>query len=263
MDLGLHDKGAIVAAASKGLGKAIALGLAREGAKVAICARHEEEVRLAAREIEVATGVEVLAVPADVTRQEDIIRLVERAALQFGRIDVLVTNAGGPPPGLFERFSDRDWEAAFNLTLLSVVRLVREVVPYMRRQGGGRIVNMTSISAKQPLPGLILSNAVRPAVVGLAKTLSQELAKDNILVNNVCPGRIATERVFKIDADVAAREGLPVAEVTRRMQADIPLGRYGTPEEVANLVVFLASTPASYISGATIQVDGGLFRGLE
>ncbi|MCL5109175.1 MAG: SDR family oxidoreductase [Chloroflexi bacterium] len=263
MDLGLRDKGAIVAAASQGMGKTIALELAREGAKVAICSRRREAIESAAEEIRRATGAEVLPLVADVRRREDIERLVESAVRQFGRLDVLVNNAGGPPPGSFGDFDDDDWAQAFNLTLLSVVRLIRAVLPHMRAQGGGRIVNVASLSVKQPIENLILSNAIRPGVIGLAKSLSFELAKDNILINNVCPGRIATNRVIQTDSARAQREGTTLEEITRRQQATIPLGRYGTPEEFASMVAFLASARASYITGATIQVDGGLFRGLE
>lgn len=263
MDLGLRDKGAIVGGASQGMGKAIALGLAREGAKVAICSRHQEAIEKAAEEIRWVTGAEVLPVVADLAQPGDIDRLVETAFTQFGRLDILVNNAGGPPPGRFADFDDEDWEATFNLTFLSVVRLVRAALPHLRAQGGGRIVNITSMSVKEPIDDLILSNGVRPGVIGLAKTLARELAADNILINNICPGRIDTERVRQVDADRARREGRTLEEVSRAKLASIPLGRYGTPEEVANLVVFLASDKASYISGATIQVDGGLIRGLE
>ncbi|MHB1134348.1 MAG: SDR family oxidoreductase [Chloroflexota bacterium] len=264
MDLGLRDKVAIVTAASQGMGKAVALGLAREGAKVAICSRRQEAISAAGEEIERATGSEVLALAADVTRPEDIERVVASTMQRFGRLDVLVTNAGGPPAGKFDDFADdAAWQAAFNLTLMSVVRLVRAAVPHMRAQGGGRIINIQSLSVKQPIDSLILSNAVRPGVIGLAKTLSFELAGDNILVNNVCPGRIATARVTENDQARAQREGRSLEEVTKQQQATVPLGRYGQPEEFANMVVFLASERASYITGATIQVDGGLFRGLE
>jgi 3-oxoacyl-[acyl-carrier protein] reductase len=262
MDLGLEGKVAIVTAASQGLGKAVALGLAREGASVAMCSRSLDRITRAGEEVRAATGADVLALEADVAKAEDVDRLVEATVQRFGGVDILVCNAGGPPLGAFMEHDDRAWTNAFDLNFLSAVRLIRAVVPHMRRRGGGRIITMTSTAVKQPIEGLILSNSIRAGVIGLTKTLSQELAPDGILVNSVAPGRIRTERVVQVDSARAAREGRPVEEIAREQARQIPLGRYGEPEEFANAVVFLASAPASYITGVTLQVDGGLVRGL-
>jgi len=257
MDLGLRGQVAVVAAASRGLGKAIAQGFAGEGARVAICARDEVVLRAAAAEI----GRDVLAVPADVTRAEDVERFIRAVADRFGRIDILVNNAGGPPSKPFVETSDEEWWAGVGLNLMSTVRLCRQVVPHMRAQGGGRILNVASFTVKQPLPNLVLSNAVRLAVVGLAKTLAAELGRDNIAVNTVCPGPIATERLQSLTRTYAEREGMTYEDAERRLWTDqIPLGRVGTPEELANVVVFLASPRAGFVNGTTLQVDGGLVK---
>jgi len=262
MDLGLKGKVALVAAASKGIGKAIALELAREGCRVAICARGKEGLERTADEIRQATGQPVLAIQADLTRAEDIQRLVKATVDEYGGIDILVTNAGGPPPGPFETLSDEEWYKSVDLNLMSAIRLIREALPHLRRSKAGRIITMTSVSVKQPIQGLILSNAVRMAVIGLTKTLSQELAPYGITVNSVCPGWTRTRRVEELLRARAEREGISVEEIEARITADIPLGRMARPEEIASVVVFLASEKASYVTGTAIQVDGGYVKGI-
>jgi len=263
LDLGLKGKVALVAGASRGMGRATALGFAREGAKVSICARGEAALNEAAAMIRKESGGEVLAMVADMSKAEDIQRFVNQSAERFGRLDIIVNNAGGPPPGEFMKFTDDDWSNAFNLSFMSTMRMTREAVPHMRKVGGGRVINITSYAVKEPIAGLVLSNAIRSGVVGLAKTLSRELGRDNILINNVCPGRIDTERAQKLNQARAERLKRPVEEVNKEMAAEVPLGRYGTAEETANLIVFLASDRASYITGTTIQIDGGLVRGIQ
>lgn len=261
MNLGLSDKVVIVTAASRGLGKATALQFAREGAHVAVNARDAGRLAAAAAECETLSGKAALAVAGDVTRQEDVARIVGETLDRFGRIDVLVTNAGGPPAGLFTGLSVEQWEAACQLTLLSAVRLIQAVVPTMQAQQSGSIVSINSMTVKQPIPGLTLSNAIRDAVHGLVKTLSQELAADGIRVNSVLPGWTRTERVDEILAFRAANGGLSEAEVEASITRDIPLGRLGRAEELANAVVFVASPAAGYITGVALQVDGGMIRG--
>ncbi|MDQ3327057.1 MAG: SDR family oxidoreductase [Chloroflexota bacterium] len=262
MDMGLQGRVAAVAASSAGLGRATAHALAQEGARVALCSRDESRVRAAAEAIARETGAETLPITADVSRTEDAQRFVAEAAARWGRLDVLVTNAGGPPPGTFAELGDEEWARAVELNLMSTTRLIRAALPHMRANGWGRIVNITSTAVKAPIPGLLLSNAVRAAVIGMAKTLATEVAAENILVNNVCPGRLDTDRVRSLDEDRARRAGISAQDARRENEAQIPLGRYGAPQELANLVVFLASERASYITGATIQVDGGALRNL-
>jgi 3-oxoacyl-[acyl-carrier protein] reductase len=263
MDLGLQEKVALVMAASKGLGRACAQALAAEGAWVTIGARHADELEKTAQEIQQATGSLVLAVPTDVTREGDLEAIVAATVGEFGRIDILVNNAGGPPPGTFDAFGDQQWQNAFELNLLSAVRLIRLVLPHMRKTGSGRIINIVSTSVKQPIDGLLLSNAIRSGVIGLAKTLSVELAPDDITVNNVCPGRILTARLRQIyHIDERVRQGESEESIISEMAQGIPMGRVGTPEELGAFVAFLASRQAAYITGTTTQIDGGLVRSL-
>jgi len=257
MELGLAGKVALVGGASRGIGKAVALALAREGCRVAVGARGREGLEAAAAEIAGTTGSEVLPVVCDMSRYEDIRRFVAETVTRFGGLDIVVNNAGGPPLGTFDAHSDEVWQAALDQNFLSVTRTVREALPHLRRRGAGRIINITSMAVKQPLDGLILSNAARLGVVGLAKTLSRELGPDQILVNNVCPGFTLTDRMRQVLQNRANAEGRPLEEVVDEESRRIPVGRLGQPEDIAALVVFLASEPARHITGTTIQVDGG------
>ena len=262
MDLGLKGRVAAVAAASQGLGRAIARELSAEGAKVAICARRERELHEAAADIRASTGGDVLPIVADVAREADATRFVSETARHYGGLDILVVNAGGPPPGTFGSLDDAAWDAAYGLTLKSAVRLIRAAVPHMLARKGGRILAMTSISVKQPIDNLLLSNAFRMAVVGLVKTLARELAPRGILVNAICPGYIATDRMVELMEVRARGSGKAIDEVRDATVREIPLGRLGTPEEIAALAAFLASDRASYLTGCVVQVDGGLYRGV-
>lgn len=262
MDLGLNGKVALVAAASSGLGRAVATQLAREGARVVISSRDGDALAEAAAEIAGETGGEVEHRAADLTRAGDVGDLISYAVERFGGVDVLVNNTGGPPAGTFEDFEDGDWQAAFELILLSLIRCVRGVLPTMRERGGGRIVNVASSSVKQPIENLILSNTFRAGLAGLAKSLAGELAPDGILVNTLGPGRISTARSRSMDESQAEAEGVPVEDVRGRFEAKIPVGRYGTPEEFARVAAFLASPANSYVTGQAILVDGGMVRAL-
>ena len=263
MDLGLSGKVALVTAASKGLGRAIATELAREGARVVISSRDEEALSRTAAEIREETGAEVDYRAADLRNAADIEALVSHAAERFGGVDVLVNNTGGPPAGTFEDLEDDAWQTAFEQILLSLIRCVRGVLPHMREgEPWGRIVNVASSSVKQPIENLTLSNTFRAGLAGLAKSLSLELAPDGILVNTLGPGRISTARSESMDASQAESQGVSVEEVRGSFEARIPLGRYGTPEEFARVAAFLASQANGYVTGQAILVDGGMVRAL-
>jgi 3-oxoacyl-[acyl-carrier protein] reductase len=266
VDLGLSGKSVLVAAASKGLGRASAELFAAEGAKVAMCSRDEAAITRAADEIGRATGSRtVLPIVADVSTTSGCETFVKKALEAYASIDVLVVNAGGPPPGRFDDLDDAAWEKAFDLTLMSAVRLTRLALPQMRKQKSGSIVYSTSTSVRQPTQylNLILSNALRASVHGMLKTLSSDLAKDGIRVNAVQPGRIATDRLVQLDTDSAKRQGTTPDTVRKRYEDTvIPMGRYGRPEEFAAAIVFIASPRASYITGVSLQVDGGMLQSM-
>lgn len=258
MELKLNGKVALVVASSQGLGRAIAEQLVKEGAHVMITSRHEEKLRQVKEELEQLGTGKVAYHKADITSYDEIKSLVQATRETFGGIDILINNAGGPPGGTFEQFDDEQWQKAFELNLLSYIRLIREVLPDMKQAGGGRIINIASSSVKQPIPGLILSNTFRLGIVGMAKTLSMELAPYNILINTVAPGRIATDRVAHLDQLNAERQGITKEEMEEKTKQAIPLKRYGEPEEFAKVVTFLVSGASTYITGSTLLVDGGM-----
>ena len=262
MDTGLKGRVALVAAASKGLGRAIAEGLAAEGASLAICARGEPGLASAREAIARTATAPIHAVAADLSRPEGIERVARSTFERFGRVDVLVTNAGGPPVGLFEAHDWDVWQRAVELTLRSAIELTRAVLPGMRERKWGRVLHITSLTVKQPIDGLMLSTSIRSALTGFSRTLANEVATDGITVNTILPGFMNTERVVELNQATAVREGVPVEEVERRVRGQIPMRRIGEPAELAALAVFLASERASYITGQSIAVDGGWIRAL-
>jgi 3-oxoacyl-[acyl-carrier protein] reductase len=262
MDLGLKGKIAMVGGASKGLGYAVARALAGEGAHVSIASRDAGAIRRAAETIGRDTGVTTVAVAADLRKAEAVTEWHARTIEQFGGVDLLFANTGGPPTGTALSFDDAAWQNAFELLLLSVVRSVRLVVPSMRSRGGGAILIGTSSSVKEPISNLALSNVLRSGVTSLAKTLSLELAPDKIRVNTLIPGRIATDRLQELDEINAKKSGIPVDEQRKRALGTVPLGRYGQPDEFGRVGAFLLSDAAAYVTGAAVQVDGGMIKGL-
>lgn len=262
MDLGLKGRLAIVTGASQGIGRAIAQGLTKEGASLVICARNTETLEKTASQIREEYKTDVLAMTADVTKPEDIARLVNQAIASFGRIDILVNNSGGPHATKFQSTPLEAWQAGIDLILMSVVNACRAVIPHMQARKWGRIINITSISVKQPINDLILSNSLRAGVIGLAKSLANELGKDNILVNNVCPGYTLTDRLQELVNIRAKNSNVPQEQIIKQWETDVPLGRLAKPEEIADYTVFLASERASYINGTTVTVDGGLVKGI-
>lgn len=262
MDLGLGGKVAIVNGSSQGIGLAIARLFAAEGAAVTMTARRVERLDAAAADVRATSTAKVLAVQADTRKAEDCRRIVERTVAELGGVDILVNNGGAPPLGPLAQWSDDDWDKAVDRNFKSVVRMVREVVPHMRGRGGGRIVNITALSVRQPIANFGLSVATWAGVIGFAKTASIELGPDNITVNTLCPGRIATERLATVNAQRAAQSGTDAAAFDAEVRKTVPLGRVGTPDEIASMVVFLSSDRGGYVTGATIPVDGGRMASL-
>ena len=253
MNLDLNERVALVAASSSGLGRAVAEAFASEGARVMLSARTPEKVAAAAAEIAARTKTQTASFACDLSKAGEPERLVAACIEKFGCLDVLVTNAGGPPAGKFDDFGDDAWQSAIALNLMSAVRLIRASLPHLKASGRGRIINLSSTSVKEPIDNLLLSNSVRPGVIGLARTLSHDLAPLGVTVNNVCPGRIRTQRLINLYGS---------AEALEKITQQIPMRRLGEPQDLAPLVVFLASSCASYITGQTICVDGGLTRSL-
>jgi 3-oxoacyl-[acyl-carrier protein] reductase len=263
MNLGLNNKVAMVAGASRGLGFAVARALAREGAKVSLSSSNNEAVLAAANAIRAETGTDVLPLAADVRSADALANWHRQTVDHFGGIDLLYTNSGGPPPGPVLKFDDAAWQNAFDLLLLSAIRMVRLAVPSMISRGGGAILMATSSAVKEPIGNIALSTVLRTSVSSLSKILSTELAPQKIRVNQLIPGRISTDRVRELDEENARRAGIAVPEQQKRVFATIPLGRYGDPEEFASAAVFLLSDAAAYITGASLQVDGGMLRGIS
>lgn len=266
MDLGLRDRIVLVTAASAGIGRAAAEAFAREGAKLALCARRADALEATAAALRAQFGTEVLALPCDVADAAQIDAMVERVVAHYGTVHVLVNNAGGPPPGRSDQVTDADWQRAFDLTLMSAVRATRAVLPHMRRQRWGRVVNVSSYSVKQPIPDILLSNALRLGVAGWAKTLATEVARDNVLINTVGPGWTRTDRVTQMlesrasASTAAGGAATTAADAEAAIVRNVPIGRLGEPAEIADVIAFLASERASFVTGTFLAVDGGVVQ---
>lgn len=262
MDTGLRNRVALVAGSSQGLGRATAFSLAAEGAHVALCARNSEVLGQVAREIRERFGVRVHDEPVDVHDSGALERFVANVHRTFNRVDICVTNAGGPPAKPFLATTDADWDDAFVLNLRSAAAFARAAIPFMQQQRWGRIIMISSITVRQPQPQLVLSNAVRAGVMGLVRSLASEFGKDGILVNNVAPGYTATDRLIELAKHGATASGRSEKQIEQGWIDQIPLGRLGKPEELADAIVWLASEQASFVTGQTILVDGGMYKGL-
>lgn len=262
MDTGLKNKVVIVCGASQGIGRATAQAFAAEGANVILCARTEKTLQTAAAAIKSATGAEVTSYVTDVSSPDAVTELVQAVVKKFSRVDVCVANAGGPPPRSFFNASNDDWRKAIEMNFMSVVYLAREVLPHMQKHKWGRFITITSTSVRQPVPDLLLSNSIRPAVVGLMKSLTQEFGPHGITFNNVGPGYTSTERLSELAGSRARAAGVAEKDIYERWSNDVPLRRLGKPEEIADAIVWLASERASYITGQTILVDGGIYKGM-
>jgi 3-oxoacyl-[acyl-carrier protein] reductase len=262
MDLNLTDKVFMVAASSKGLGRAIAHALAREGAQVSMASRTQTDIEEAASSIATDCSTTTRAYVLDASSAESISQWTDQTLKDFGRIDGLVVNAGGPPQGMFDSLTDSDWEGAFELTLMSAVRMIRAVLPTMKRQNSGSILTLTSSSIREPIDVLVLSNVFRSGTLSLVKSLSIDLASHGIRINNLVPGQIDTDRMQSNDEFTAARKNIPVEELRAARHKAIPLGRYGQPDEFASAAAFLLSDAASYITGTSLIVDGGKLKGV-
>ncbi|MDP3185474.1 MAG: SDR family oxidoreductase [Anaerolineales bacterium] len=261
MDLQLKDKRALVTGASRGLGYAVALGLAREGCRVAINSRDEARISAAAGKIAAETGAQAIGLAGDLTEPDMPERLVGETVRTFGGLDILVTNAGGPPAGLFESFDEAAWQKAIDLSLMSHVRLIRAALPHLKQSKSASVLTVTSYSVKQPIPNLVLSNSIRAATVGLTKSLAMELGSQGIRFNSILPAWTETERVYELMSFRAKQNSTTLEEEIAKQSKDSPLGRMGTPQEFANAAVFLLSPAASYITGVMLTVDGGMYKG--
>lgn len=262
MDLGIKNKTALVTASSQGLGKAAAFSLAKEGVNLAICSRSEKAINDTAKEISKATGVKVFPIAADVSKGEDIDRIVDAAKKEYGTIHILVNNAGGPPTGKITAITDDEWKNGVNLTLMSMIRLTRAVLPMMEQQHWGRVVTIVSITAKQPVDELLISSTLRPGILGLSKVLANQYGKYGITVNTICPGYVLTQRQEELSRSRSAEKNMTMDEYLAENAKNIPIGRLGRPEEIGDVIAFLASERASYINGANLLVDGGQAKGI-